>query len=288
MVGREPSRKIILLMENNLQGNNIIDGRAIASKLFEEINERVKSLSFQPLLCDVVVGDDPVSLSYVNIKSKRAKQCGMEFSLVQLPESATELEVIEAIKNEQAKSNLCGLIVQLPLPEHLNAENILREINPEIDVDGINPNSTHALVPPTAGAVMHLLDSVDVNLQEETFVVVGYGDLVGKPVTELLKKRNYNYEVVLADTGNRAEILKSATVVISAAGKAGVLTGDQLADDIIVIDAGTSEQGGSIAGDVDFETVAKKAKFITPSPGGVGPVTVAKLLENVLIVAEQK
>lgn len=273
-------------MENS--NTNLIDGRAIASKLFEDIKKRVETLTFQPLLCDVVVGNDPVSLSYVKIKGKRAMECGMEFSLVQFPETATEDDVINAIRGEQIKSNLCGLIVQLPLPSHLNSETILRTIDARIDVDGINPESTHVLVPPTAGAIMHLLDSLEVDLSEQKFVVLGKGDLVGKPVAVELQKRNYDFTTVLADTENRAEILKSANVIISGVGKAGILTGEDVSNDIIVIDAGTSEQGGSIAGDVDFETVSIKAKYITPSPGGVGPVTVAKLLENVLIVAEQK
>lgn len=272
--------------------NNIIDGRAIAANLFSDIKKRVESLSFQPLLCDVIVGSDVVSLSYVHIKEKRAQECGMDFSLVHLPEVSNEDVVIQAIESEQQKSNLSGLIVQLPLPDHLDSKKILEAINPEVDVDGINPNSTHTLVPPTAGAIMHILDVVaeqnGINLQEQNYVVLGYGDLVGKPVAEELKKRGYNYKTVLADTENRQEILLAANVIISGVGKAGVLTGDEVSDGVIVIDAGTSEQGGSIAGDVEFETVGRKAKFITPSPGGVGPVTVAKLLENVLTVAEQK
>ncbi|HZX73234.1 MAG TPA: bifunctional 5,10-methylenetetrahydrofolate dehydrogenase/5,10-methenyltetrahydrofolate cyclohydrolase, partial [Cyclobacteriaceae bacterium] len=238
----------------------------------------------------------PVSLSYVNIKGKRAQECGMEFSLVQLSETATDEEVIQAIQTEQQKQNLCGLIVQLPLPQGLNSELILQAINPEIDVDGINPMTkntlTTPLVPPTAGAIMHILDSLvedfSMDLQSQKYVVLGNGDLVGKPVAQELQKRGFNFTTVLSETQNRAEILRTATVIISGVGKAGVLTGEEVSEGVIIIDAGTSESGGSIAGDVDFETVAPKAKLITPSPGGVGPVTVAKLLENVLINAEQK
>ncbi|HEX3099918.1 MAG TPA: bifunctional 5,10-methylenetetrahydrofolate dehydrogenase/5,10-methenyltetrahydrofolate cyclohydrolase [Patescibacteria group bacterium] len=277
-------------MENNSEQNNLIDGRALASKMFAQITEQVAALNFKPVLCDVVVGNDLVSLSYVNIKGKRAKECGMDFSLVQLPDTATDEQVIAAIHEQQENQNLCGLIVQLPLPAHLDSAKILQAINLDVDVDGINPQSAgqnSQLVPPTAGAIMAILDSLPVNLVEQKFVVLGNGDLVGKPVSSELKKRNYATTTVLADTENRAAILQSATVIISGVGKTGILTGDQVSEGVIVVDAGTSEQGGSISGDVDFATVAPKAKFITPSPGGVGPVTVAKLLENVLLVAKR-
>lgn len=271
---------------NNKTSSNLIDGRAIASSIFQDIKNRVLSLPFKPLLCDVVVGADPVSMSYVKIKQKRANECGIDFSLIEIPETATTSDVISAIQTEQSKPNLRGLIVQLPLPPQFDSLEILNAINPKVDVDGINPNANHELVPPTAGAIMHILDSLELThgiiLREQQFVVLGNGHLVGRPVAEQLQKRGYTFQIVLADTENRAEILKHATVIISGVGKAGILTGDEVSEGVVVIDAGTSEQGGSISGDVDFETVAPKAKFITPSPGGVGPVTVAKLLENVL------
>lgn len=282
-------------MDSNFIEGNVINGRAIAAKLFEDISLRVSKLDFKPLLCDVVVGNDPVSLSYVKIKAKKAENCGMEFDLIQLPETSTDEEVCTAIISEQLKDNIRGLIVQLPLPKSLSAERVLQCISQDADVDVINPISSEKfyenefkLMPPTAGAVMHILEQLPVNLYEEQILVLGNGELVGKPVAHVLKTRGLNAITATEQTPNRAELLKQATVVITGIGKAGVLTGDELNDGVIVIDAGTSESGGSIAGDVDFETVAPKARYITPSPGGVGPVTVAKLLENVLIVAEAK
>lgn len=212
----------------------------------------------------------------------------MEFSLLNLPSDSTEQEVIDAIQAEQTKPNLCGLIVQLPLPKSLNTENILSAIAPEVDVDVISPQEYSDLIPPTAGAIMQILNSLPINLMDEKFLVLGQGDLVGKPIAKELRMRGYTVDTATEATENKAELLKSATVVISGVGKAGILTGDQVSDGVIIIDAGTSESGGSIAGDVDFESVAPKAKFITPSPGGVGPVTVAKLLENVLEVAKNR
>lgn len=282
---------------NRIIDNKIINGRGIAAQLFFDITRQVARLPFKPVLCDVVVGNDPVSISYVKIKGKRAKECGIEFSLVQLLENSTEEEIISAIKHEQENKNLCGLIVQLPLPSNLDAHRILENINLEIDVDGINPQASTSsqaakLVPPTAGAILHILNSLPLesvpDLSAEKFVVLGQGDLVGKPVTENLRALGYEVETLVADTPNRAEILKQATVIISGVGKAGILTGDEVSDNVIVIDAGTSESGGSISGDADFASVAPKARMITPSPGGVGPVTVAKLLENVLKVAQSR
>lgn len=282
---------------NKIIDHKIINGRGIAAQLFFDITRQVARLPFKPVLCDVVVGNDPVSISYVKIKGKRAKECGIEFSLVQLPENSTEEEIITAIKHEQENKNLCGLIVQLPLPVNLDAHRILENINLEIDVDGINPQASTSsqaqkLVPPTAGAILHILNSLPLelvpDLSAEKFVVLGQGDLVGKPVTQNLRALGYDVETLVADTPNRAEILKQATVIISGVGKAGILQGDEVSDNVIVIDAGTSESGGSIAGDADFASVAPKARMITPSPGGVGPVTVAKLLENVLKVAQSR
>ncbi len=288
-------------MENNSKINsifidsNVIDGRAIAKQLFNDIAEQVKTLSFQPVLCDVVVGDDPVSLSYVGIKEARAKECGFGFSLVRLQEAATETEVITAIKVQQQDENLCGLIVQLPLPSHIDSEAVLKAINSNVDVDLINPDSAAKfysnesnLVPPTPGAIMHILDRLPVDLTKEHFLVLGQGELVGKPVTQALLNRNYHVMTAVSTTPNRAELLKTATVIITGVGKAGILTGDEVSENVIIIDAGTSESSGSIQGDVDFKTMTTKARYITPSPGGVGPVTVAKLLENVLAVAKAK
>lgn len=279
-------------MESNSQRNfikgNIIDGRAIAAALFENISTRVAQLPFTPILCDVVVGDDAVSLSYVKIKGKRAKECGMEFDLIQLPEKSTDEEVCDAILTEQQKDELSGLIVQLPLPEHLKTERILGMIGEDVDVDVINPNNEAKLIPPTAGAILHILKQLPINLYEENILVLGQGDLVGKPVVEALKSEGIKVLTATQDTENRAQLLKDASVIITGVGKAGILHGNEVSEGVVVIDAGTSESGGSIAGDVDFQSVAPKARYITPSPGGVGPVTVAKLLENVVIVAELK
>jgi methylenetetrahydrofolate dehydrogenase (NADP+) / methenyltetrahydrofolate cyclohydrolase len=272
-------------MENNTD-QKIINGNRIAGQLFADLKQRVNQLPFQPILCDVVVGDDPVSLSYVKIKEKKAKACGLEFSLVDLPETATETEVVAAIQTEQQKDNLCGLIVQLPLPDDLDAGRVLAAIDPQVDVDLIGSGTN--LVPPTAGAIMHILDSLPIDLSKEKILLLGQGNLVGKPVGKELAKRGLSFETATQTTPNTTELLRQATLIVCGIAQPKMLTGDMVADGVIVIDAGTSESGGSIVGDVDFDSLLSKARFLTPTPGGVGPVTVAKLLENVVIVAETK
>lgn len=273
----------------------IIDGRALAQKLNEQTAERVKKLSFTPLLCDVVVGDDPASLSYVGIKQRTAEQYGLKFRLEHLPASADATQVIAATREVQTDPNLCGLIVQLPLPKNLPTEQILSAIESGVDVDLINPQTTEAfysgqpsLVPPTAGAILHILDSLERDLAKAEFVVVGQGDLVGKPTAFLLKQRGLKVQVVTQDSPDRGEIIKQADVLICGAGQPGIITGDMVKEGVIVVDAGTSESEGSITGDVDFESVSPKAALITPVPGGVGPVTVAMLLANVVQTAEKR
>jgi methylenetetrahydrofolate dehydrogenase (NADP+) / methenyltetrahydrofolate cyclohydrolase len=283
-------------MVNNLTiDDNIINGRALAQEIFLDIRAEVVKLSFKPLLCDVVVGDDPVSLSYVKIKQTKALECGLDFSLVHLPEGSMTEDVLAAIEREQEKENLCGLIVQLPLPKNIDSEKVLKAIDPAKDVDVINPissqrfyNNEVTLIPPTPGSILHILEQLPDNLSAESFLVLGQGELVGKPITHLLRKRGYEVNTAIANTPNKDKLLKNATVIITGVGKAGILKGEEISDGVIIIDAGTSESEGSIQGDVDFETVSPKARYITPSPGGVGPITVAKLLENVLNVAKKK
>lgn len=264
-----------------------IDGRKISEQLQEEISKRVKDLSFTPILCDIIVGNDAVSFSYVRIKQRAAEKCGFEFQAIALPEDSTEAEVIAAIEKAQAQERLCGLIVQLPLPKHLNDNEILSAINPAVDVDVINPVTPGQFVSPTPAAILHILDSLMLDLTVEKFLVLGQGNLVGKPVAESLQARGYDVTVADENTPNTNELMKEASVIISGVGKPKLITGRKVKDNVIVIDAGTSESDGTIVGDVDFESVSAKARFVTPSPGGVGPITVAKLLENTLISAER-
>jgi methylenetetrahydrofolate dehydrogenase (NADP+)/methenyltetrahydrofolate cyclohydrolase len=271
----------------------LIDGRAIAHELNLNTKRRIEQLSYRPLLVDIVIGNDPVSLSYVKIKQKRALEIGLAFQLHHLSSQVTTQEVIFKITELSVREELCGLIIQLPLPPHLDTKQIVNAIPQKVDVDLLSSLSSEKfykneslLIPPTAGAILQILDSLPEDWHSKKFLVLGQGELVGKPVTHLLKKRGYDVSVADSATTGVNEMLLAADCVISGVGQPGLVTGDKLKHGVIVIDAGTAETGGAIVGDVDQDSVKAKAKFLTPVPGGVGPITVAKLLENVLLVAE--
>lgn len=273
----------------------IIDGRAIASQLNEQTATRISRLKFKPLLVDIVVGDDPVSLSYVKIKQKKAGQVGLAFELYSLSNSSSTAEVISLINELNERPELCGLIIQLPLPEGFQTSEIVNAVPEIADVDLLNKSSVDKffdnqslLIPPTAGAIWHIMNTLPVDWPKQQILVLGQGDLVGKPTAHLLKEKGFSVSIADSSSANTSELLASADCIISGVGKSGLVKGDQVKQDVIVIDAGTSEASGTISGDVDFDSVSNRASYITPVPGGVGPVTVAKLLENVVIVAEQK
>lgn len=278
----------------------IIDGKKIAENILNDLRRRVQALSFQPILCDVVVGDDPVSLSYVKIKQKTAEKTGLEFRLVQLAGESTTETVVAALRQAQEDSFLCGLIAQLPLPEQLDKDAVLSAINSRVDVDCINPESARLFyegapgvsIPPTAGAIMHILEDKELGLDlaQKKILVVGQGELVGKPVTFLLRREGYDIETADSSTAmeDLVKLTRAADIIIAGTGRAKLITKAMVQAGAIVVDAGTSESGADIVGDVDFEGVREVAAAVSPVPGGVGPVTVAKLLENVVKVAENK
>jgi methylenetetrahydrofolate dehydrogenase (NADP+)/methenyltetrahydrofolate cyclohydrolase len=273
----------------------IIDGKKKRNEILTEVKKGIASLSFQPIFCDVLVGDDPSSAQYVKMKAKTAESLGIKFHNANFPATITTEELIKEIKVLNKIPNMCGIIVQLPLPLSLDRRAILDSIDPVLDVDCLGTiasekfyNGETSLGFPTAIACMELLDSTGVDLKGKKIAVLGQGDLVGKSVTALLKFRGLNPEIVRSKTENKEEIIKQADVMISGMGQGKYITGNMIKEGAILIDAGTSESEGSIVGDIDFESVKDVASFISPVPGGVGPVTVAMLLKNVLQVAKNK
>lgn len=273
----------------------VIDGRKIADSILVGVSKDVANLGFVPVFCDVLVGEDPVSLSYVKIKGKTAERVGIEFSAVHLPATITQEALEQEVQRLGANSRMCGLIIQLPLPLHLERQTILDTIDTRIDVDCLSSvniseffNGRGAIHPPTAIAIMEVLRSTGVTLIEKKVVIVGNGNLVGKPIAELLRRHGVTFTVVDKNTPNMDDVARSADVLICGTGQPKIITGTMVKPGAIVVDAGTAEQNGGIVGDVDFESVAPVAGFISPVPGGVGPVTVACLLKNVATVAKKK
>jgi len=272
----------------------IIDGRKISQEILEDLKNEVSKLSFKPLLVDVVVGSDAVTESYVSIKSKRAEEIGLEFQKVCFPETITESELITQLLDLQKRSDVAGLLIQLPLPAGIDANKVISFINTDLDVDGLTPENIGLMVkgtpkylPATAAAIMEILDRCNIDLSGESVLVVGSGDLVGKPISFMLMNRQATITIANSQTHNLSELAKSAKIIICGAGSPNIITKDMVSKDTVVIDAGAAESDGSITGDADFENIKDIALFITPVPGGVGPVTVAMLLKNTVISAKK-
>ncbi len=272
-----------------------INGKKISQDILAKVKNEVLLLPFVPVFCDVLVGADPASVQYVGIKSRKAESVGIKFHTASFSESITTQELISQIHILNKLENMCGIIIQLPLPEHINRKAVLDAIDPKLDVDCLGAvggrkfyNNENTLGFPTALACMAVLDSLNLNLEGKKILVLGQGTLVGRPVTALLKFRGLAVDIVTRSTENKEELIKNADVIVSGLGQGKYLTGDMVKDGVVIIDAGTSEENGSIVGDVDFDSVVEKSSFLTPTPGGVGPVTVAMLLSNVLKVAKSK
>lgn len=274
----------------------IIDGRKIAKDILEEVKLEIEKLPFQPVFCDVLVGDDAVSLQYVHMKKRAAEKLGIRFQEAFFPASITNKELLREIDILNKIPNMCGIIVQLPLPVHLDKKSILDAIAPTLDVDCLGEERSRkfyekvdlSLVFPTALACLSILESLNLDFKKKNIVVLGQGELVGKPVSQLFFYKGYSVVSLNSSTKDREAILKNADLIISGIGKGKFITGDMLKSGVVIIDAGTSESGSGVLGDVDLESVQGIASYVSPVPGGVGPVTVACLFKNVLEVAKGK
>lgn len=278
----------------NYTSTMLIDGRALAKNIYNSLTKRVARLPFQPVFCDVLVGNDPASIQYVRMKARAAERLGIAFLHAEFPQSISESDLIEEITRLNTTPHLGGLIVQLPLPASCNRDIVLNAIDGRVDVDCLTHTNLNLfysgksiLLPPTPAAVLAVLDSVLSPDATPHCVVIGQGELVGRPVTYLLKARGWDVIEITTETLCPEQLASKADVIITATGRPGLLTKDWVKEGAIVIDAGTAENAGSIVGDVDSEAVASVASFLSPTPGGVGPVTIAKLLENVVLVAEK-
>ncbi len=273
----------------------IINGKKIKEEILEKVKNEVFKLPFVPVFCDILIGEDKASALYVRIKSKNAESVGIKFRTVNFPNTTTTEEIVNEIENLNKVPHICGVIIQLPIPKHLDRQKILNTIDPSIDVDSLGfktsekfYNNKGVLGYPTALACIKILDSLNLDLSNKKIIVLGQGVLVGKPISHLLRSRGLQINSINTKTENTLELIKNADIIISGIGKGKFITGDMVKKGVIIIDAGTSEENGAIVGDVDIESIKNKASFITPNPGGVGPVTVAMLLKNIILAANQK
>lgn len=285
----------------------IIDGKAIAAQIRGEVAEKVSALKAKgitPCLAVILVGENPASVSYVTGKQKALAEVGMADRSLHLPESTTEEELLKIIDDLNKDTAVHGILVQLPLPEHINEEKVLLAIDPEKDVDGFHPMNVGNLVigkkaflPCTPHGIIVLLEKMGIETSGKHAVVIGRSNIVGKPVSLLLSRKETNCTVTICHTGtkNMAEMTRQADILIAATGRPHTVTKDMVKPGAVVIDVGvnripddTKKSGFRLTGDCDYADLLETASFITPVPGGVGPMTIAMLMFNTLESAENR
>ena len=267
----------------------IIDGKECSKELKEEIKKTVKSLADTPKLLVILVGENVASKIYVSSKEKAAKNCGIETETICLDENTSQKEVIDIINNANKDKKIHGILVQMPLPEHINATSVINAIDPIKDVDGltyVNQGKImlgmKGIIPCTPKGILYLLNKYNVNLSGKKVLVVGRSMLVGKPLAMLLINKDATVTIANSHTKNLKELCLDSDIIISAAGKPKLITTDMVNNGAVIIDVGINRVHGTIVGDVDYLSVSEKCSRITPVPGGVGPMTIACLLENVV------
>lgn len=272
----------------------IIDGKQISQSLKDEMREEVAQLAAQygkkPRLEVIIVGDNPASRSYVRGKIKATEYCGFDGELIELPESVEESVLLQEIDRLNHNDEVDGILVQLPLPKHIDEQKVINAISPKKDVDGFHPENVARLwlnepciLPCTPKGIIVLLEKAGVELSGKRAVVIGRSNIVGKPVAKLLLDRNCTVTIAHSRTQDLPALCREADIVVAAIGRAKMITADYIKRGAAVIDVGINRtEDGHLVGDVDFETVKDVAGYITPVPGGVGPMTITMLMRNTI------
>lgn len=287
----------------------ILDGRKVSNDIKDEIAAEVKKMKAKgekvPHLAAIIVGNDGASLTYVASKVRACERVGFESTMVRMSNTTSEVELLDKIEELNENSDIDGFIIQLPLPKQIDTQKVLLAVNSDKDVDGFHPTNfgkmaldMSTFIPATPFGILELLDRYGVDTQGKHTVVIGRSHIVGRPMSILMGRKGFpgNSTVTLthSHTKNITQITSQADIIISALGVPNFLKAEMVKDDAVIIDVGitrvaddTTEKGYRITGDVDFENVSKKASFITPVPGGVGPMTIAMLLKNTLLARER-
>lgn len=276
---------------------NIIDGKAVSKKVKEDVKaecEQLKAKGITPGLAVIIVGDDPASQVYVHNKEVACEACGFYSVKYALPAETTQDELNALVDKLNKDDKINGILCQLPLPSHLDDKEVINRIDPLKDVDAFHPVNVGAIMigdynylPCTPAGVMELIHSTGIDVSGKKAVVMGRSNIVGKPMAMLLLHENATVEITHSRTRDLAEITKGADILVAAIGKAKFVKADMVKDGAVVIDVGMNrDENGKLCGDVDFEDVKDKCSFITPVPGGVGPMTIAMLMKNTLTAAK--
>ena len=283
--------------ERNITMTKIIDGKAISAEIRTEIKEKTivfeKENGFVPGLAVVIVGEDPASQVYVRNKKRACDEVGFYSEVYELGADTTQSELNALIDKLNADKNIHGILCQLPLPKHLDENEVILRIDPKKDVDAFHPINVgrimigdYSFLPCTPAGVMALLERSGIEISGKECVVVGRSNIVGKPQAMLLLHANGTVTVCHSRTKNLAEVCRRADILVAAIGKADFFTADMVKEGAVVIDVGMNRRAdGKLTGDVDFDSVSPKASYITPVPGGVGPMTITMLMQNTLTAA---
>lgn len=275
----------------------LISGKEISLAVKEQVAEEVKELNakgIEPSLAVILVGEDPASKVYVNNKKKACEFCGIRSLEYILPESTTQGELEELVDKLNNDKTVSGILCQLPLPKHLDEKRVLNMIKPEKDVDAFHPENTgHIMIgdfnflPCTPAGVMEMIHYEGIDLDGKHCVIIGRSNIVGKPMAMLMLKENATVTICHSHTKNIAEIVKQADVVVAAVGIPKFVTADMIKDGAVIIDVGINRgEDGKLCGDVDFDACCEKSSYITPVPGGVGPMTISTLMKNTVTAAK--
>lgn len=274
---------------------NIINGKEISAAIREEIKAEVQGMSVRPGLAVVLVGDDPASAVYVRNKSKACAEVGIYSEVYRLPEETGRGQILGLIEQLNQSPLIHGILVQLPLPKHLDPEEVIMAIDPAKDVDAFHPVNVgkimignYDFLPCTPAGVMELLHRSGIEVSGKECVVIGRSNIVGKPQAMLLLHENATVTVCHSKTRDLPSVCRRADILVSAVGKPKFVTADMVKDGAVIIDVGMNrDENGKLCGDVDFEPVSEKASYITPVPGGVGPMTITMLLKNTVTAAKR-
>ncbi|MGY4757352.1 bifunctional methylenetetrahydrofolate dehydrogenase/methenyltetrahydrofolate cyclohydrolase [Lactococcus lactis subsp. lactis] len=278
---------------------NLIDGKALAAKMQAELKvkvDKLKEADNVPGLAVILVGEDPASQIYVRNKARQATAIGLNSSVVRLPETVSEQELLDLIEQYNQSEQWHGILVQLPLPEHISEEKVLLAIDPEKDVDGFHPmnmgrlwSGNPLMIPSTPAGIMEMFREYDVELSGKRAVVIGRSNIVGKPMAQLLMMAHATVTIAHSKTENLRELTKEADVLVVAIGRDRMIKAEDVKEGAVVIDVGMNrDEDGKLHGDVDFDEVKDVASLITPVPGGVGPMTITMLMEQTVRAASRK